>query len=78
MTLGTVRFWLSDEGWGVIDSDETPGGCFALFSQLEMQGYRSLDAGQTVEFDPVQRQQDEFSYVAMHVSLLPADGTQPG
>jgi hypothetical protein len=26
MVLATVRFWLDDEGWGVLDPPETPGG----------------------------------------------------
>lgn len=25
-TVGTVRTWHDEEGWGVIDSPETPGG----------------------------------------------------
>ena len=33
-TVGTVRVWHRDEGWGVIDSPETPGGCWAHFSHL--------------------------------------------
>ena len=51
MVLATVRFWLEDEGWGVLDSAETPGGCFAAFGFIEMEGYRSLTAGQTVQLD---------------------------
>ena len=51
MVSGTVRFWLSDEGWGVIDSLETPGGCFAHFGVLRMEGYRQLLAAQPVELE---------------------------
>ena len=40
MIPGVVREWHSDEGWGVIDSDQTPGGCWAHFSDVEMDGYR--------------------------------------
>jgi CspA family cold shock protein len=33
-STGTVRVWYRDEGWGVIDSPDTPGGCWAGFGQL--------------------------------------------
>ncbi|MFF7232620.1 hypothetical protein [Streptomyces sioyaensis] len=32
--IGIVREWHSDEGWGVIDSDTTPGGCWAHFGSV--------------------------------------------
>ncbi|MDT0342329.1 cold-shock protein [Streptomyces litchfieldiae] len=51
MAHGTVREWHDEEGWGVLDSAETPGGCFAHFSDIDMKGFRSLTAGQHVEFD---------------------------
>jgi CspA family cold shock protein len=51
MVAGTVRFWLSDEGWGVVDSVETPGGCFAHFSVVRMDGYKQLAAARAVELE---------------------------
>jgi cold shock CspA family protein len=33
-SAGTVRVWYRDEGWGVIDSPDTPGGCWAGFGQI--------------------------------------------
>jgi len=33
-STGTVRFWHRDEGFGVNDSPDTPGGCWAHFSHL--------------------------------------------
>ena len=50
-TLGTVRDWTDDEGWGVIDSSATPGGCWTHFSHLAVPGYRTLRAGQVVEME---------------------------
>lgn len=38
MITATVREWYEEEGWGVLDSAETPGGCFAHFSDIEMAG----------------------------------------
>jgi CspA family cold shock protein len=38
----TVREWYDEEGWGVLDSPETPEGCWAHFSNIETDGFRSL------------------------------------
>jgi cold shock protein len=47
---GTVRWFAANEGWGVIDAPEVPGGCFVHFSSIEMPGYRELRSGQRVRF----------------------------
>lgn len=31
---GVVTIWNGEEGWGVIDSADTPGGCWTFFSAL--------------------------------------------
>ena len=31
---GVVREWHREAGWGVIDCDATPGGCWAFFSVM--------------------------------------------
>jgi CspA family cold shock protein len=64
---GTVREWHSDEGWGVIDSDATPGGCWAHFSTVLTSGYRSLDSGQAVSFEFHGGGQDGYAYRAVAV-----------
>lgn len=40
-TQGTVRVWRDDQGLGcrVIDTDQTPGGCWTHFSSVHMSGY---------------------------------------
>ncbi len=63
-TYGVVREWFDEEGWGVIDSDETPGGCWAHFSSLRMPGYRTVAAGDAVEMIAEQGRQDGFDYRA--------------
>ena len=67
VALGIVRQWHSDEGWGVIDSDTTPGGCWAHFSSVLMSGYRSLSSGQTVSFEFECGGQDGYDYRAIAV-----------
>lgn len=46
-TTATVREWHGELGWGVLDSPETPGGCWAHFSNIDGPGYRTLTVGET-------------------------------
>ncbi len=64
---GTVREWHPEEGWGVIDSPETPGGCWAHFSRLDLPGYKESVAGQQVTFTFEPADQDGYSYRALHI-----------
>ncbi len=64
---GTIREWSADEGFGVIDSAEIPGGSWAHFSVIVMDGYRSLAAGQRVSFTFEPASQDGFSCRAITV-----------
>ena len=64
-----VRFWLDEEGWGVLDSSATPGGCWAHFSAVESDGYRRLAAGESVdlEWERPGFDQDGYDYRALRV-----------
>jgi CspA family cold shock protein len=66
-TVGTVREWHADEGWGVIDSDATPGGCWTHFGDVLMSGYRFLSPGQPVAFEFETGWQDGYDYRAVAV-----------
>jgi cold shock protein len=48
MAAGTVRFFNADNGYGFI-AREDGSDVFVHFSSIQGAGYRSLDAGQTVE-----------------------------
>ena len=74
MVTGRVRFWHDELGWGVLDSDETPGGCWAHFSDLRVPGYRTLSAGERVHFDWEAAEQDGYSFRA---TIAWPDGVDP-
>ena len=55
MTVGTVKWFNADKGYGFI-APETGEDVFVHFSAIQSAGYRSLDEGQDVEFDITQGQ----------------------
>lgn len=50
MTTGIVKFFNSEKGFGFI-SREGADDVFVHYSNVQGDGYRSLDEGQHVEFD---------------------------
>ena len=55
MTVGTVKWFNADKGYGFI-APESGEDVFVHFSAIQATGYRSLDEGQVVEFDITQGQ----------------------
>jgi CspA family cold shock protein len=53
MTVGTVKWFNADKGYGFI-APESGEDVFVHFSAIQSTGYRSLDEGQAVEFDIAQ------------------------
>ena len=78
-SVGTVREWHDDEGWGVIDCQSTPGGCWIHFSSVAVAGQRTLTAGQQVSLEWEAPGQDGFPYRATRAWPLGAEpaGEQP-
>lgn len=50
MTTGIVKFFNSEKGFGFI-SREDGDDVFVHYSNIQGSGYRSLEAGQQVEFE---------------------------
>ncbi|TJY41968.1 cold shock domain-containing protein [Cohnella pontilimi] len=50
---GKVKWFNAEKGYGFIETEEG-GDVFVHFSAIQMDGYKSLEEGQAVEFDIVQ------------------------
>jgi CspA family cold shock protein len=50
MATGTVKFFNNDKGYGFI-TQESGSDVFVHFSNIEGEGYKSLEEGQKVEFE---------------------------
>lgn len=56
MPIGTVKWFNNAKGFGFILPEDGGEDLFAHYSSIEMDGYKTLKAGQTVEFDVIQGQ----------------------
>lgn len=74
LVQAVVRLWHDEEGWGVLDSPATPGGCWTHCSALDMDGHATARAGQSARLIAEQAQQDGFGWRAVKVVL---DGVPP-
>ena len=52
MATGTVKWFNAAKGYGFITPDEGGKDLFVHFSQIAGEGYKSLDEGSRVEYDP--------------------------
>ena len=50
MTTGTVKFFNAEKGFGFI-TREGGNDVFVHYSNIQSEGYKTLDEGQRVEFD---------------------------
>lgn len=51
MNRGTVKWFNNTKGYGFVIHEDSNEELFAHYSTIQMEGYRSLKAGQRVEFD---------------------------
>ena len=53
MATGTVKWFNNAKGYGFILPDDGGEDLFAHYSSIEMEGYKTLKAGQSVSFDTI-------------------------
>ncbi len=51
MPEGTVKWFNPDKGFGFIAPDEGGEDIFVHFSEIQTEGFRTLDEGQKVQYD---------------------------
>jgi CspA family cold shock protein len=51
MTIGTVKWFNAEKGFGFITPDDGGADVFAHYSAIASSGYRSLEENQRVEFE---------------------------
>lgn len=51
--LGRVKWFNAEKGYGFIETEEG-GDVFVHFSAIKMEGFKTLEEGQAVEFDIVE------------------------
>ncbi|MGA8297206.1 MAG: cold-shock protein [Acidimicrobiales bacterium] len=56
MTVGSVKWFNAEKGFGFITPDGGGEDLFVHQSAIQMQGFRDLSEGQRVEFDVTQGQ----------------------
>ena len=54
MQTGVVKWFNNSKGYGFVMVDEDGTDVFAHYSAIEMEGYRTLRAGQCVAFDSIE------------------------
>jgi CspA family cold shock protein len=77
ISVGVVRDFRPEQGWGIIDGPDVPGGCWVHFSAIVMDGYRQLMCGQRVSFRAEAANQNGFTFRATKVWPDGAEPTDP-
>jgi len=54
MAVGKVKWFNNAKGFGFINEEGKDEDLFAHFSSIEMEGYKTLKAGQPVRFEIIQ------------------------
>ena len=54
MTVGTVKWFNAEKGFGFIAQEDGGDDVFVHYSAIQSSGYRSLEENQKVEFDVTQ------------------------
>lgn len=51
MSKGRVKYFNDTKGWGLLSSDEVDKDVYVHYTQIQMDGYRTLREGQEVTYE---------------------------
>ena len=71
MATGTVKWFNNAKGYGFILPEDGSADLFAHYSSIQMEGYRTLKAGQTVTFDEVEGPKQGSNPGVVPTGILP-------
>ena len=74
MAKGKVKWFNNAKGYGFILPESGEGDLFVHYSSIEMEGYKTLKAGQEVEFDTVAGPKGQHAVNIRHLSVEQEDG----
>ena len=75
MATGKVKWFNNAKGYGFILPDEGGDDLFAHYSSIQMEGYKTLKAGQAVKFDVIEGPKGNH---AVNIdSVAEAESSQP-
>ena len=86
MAKGKVKWFNNAKGYGFVLPEDGDGDLFAHYSSIQMEGYKTLKAGQEVEFDILKGPKGQHAINIRRVatddeesphSLEPAPGDPP-
>ena len=69
MNTGTVKWFNADKGFGFISNDNGGDDVFVHFSSIMIEGFKTLDEGQKVQYDVEQDPKNASKMRAINVVL---------
>jgi len=74
MPQGTVKWFNNAKGFGFIIEDGESEDLFAHFSSIQMEGYKTLKAGQAVHFE---KQPGDKGFHAVNITAVTQSSSSP-
>lgn len=51
MSTGKVKYFNDSKGWGFISTEDSEDNIYVHYTEIKMEGYKTLKPGQTVLFE---------------------------